>query len=69
MFKVKKAASQEPKDIRLAVPAEVWQALEMVAARDGVEWQEVARQALAHALRSEVKEARRGSLPKAAVSE
>ena len=61
MFKIKKTAAVEPKDIRLAVPAEVWQALEIVAQREGVEWQEVARQALAHALRSEVKELRRSS--------
>lgn len=58
MFKVKKAASVEPKDIRLSVPADLWAALELVASREGVEWQEVARQAMAHSLRAELKEAR-----------
>jgi len=59
MFKIKKSAQSEPKDIRLSVPYDLWSALELVAARDGVEWQEVARQAMAHALRSEMREARK----------
>ena len=59
MFKLKKSAQAEPKDIRLSVPAELWAALELVAKREGVEWQEVARQSMAHSLRAEVKEARK----------
>lgn len=59
MFKIKKSAQAEPKDIRFTVPAEIREALDIVAEREGVEWQEVARQALAHSLRSEVKEARK----------
>jgi hypothetical protein len=59
MFKLKKSAQTEPKDIRLSVPAELWGALELVAKREGVEWQEVARQAMAHSLRSEIKEVRK----------
>ena len=66
MFKIKKSAQSEPKDIRLSVPADLWAALELVAARDGVEWQEVARQSMAHSLRSELRETRKSGTGKEA---
>lgn len=59
MFKVKKTAPEQTKDVRLTLPVETWQALELVATREGVDWQEVARQALAHALKAEIKNAKR----------
>lgn len=64
MFKIKKSTQSEPKDIRLSVPSDLWAALELVATREGVEWQEVARQAMAHSLRSEMREARKGGTGK-----
>lgn len=64
MFKIKKSAQSEPKDIRLSVPSDLWAALELVAAREGVEWQEVARQAMAHSLRSEMRETRKSGATK-----
>lgn len=54
-FKPTKKAHVEMKDVRLSIPVEVWEAVERMAARDGLESAEVARQALAYSMRQEMK--------------
>ena len=62
-FKVKKPAKPEMVDKRVSVPGEIWAAVELAAKRDSVDPQEVIRQALAYALKLELKEVKLSSKP------
>jgi hypothetical protein len=57
-FKVRKLAKTEMLDKRVSFPTDLWTAIEYVAKRDGVDPQEVIRQALVYALKNEIKEAK-----------
>jgi hypothetical protein len=59
-FKIKKAAVSTSLQKRLSLPGDLWAAVELVAKRDDVDENEVVRQALAHALRGELKEVQKG---------
>ena len=54
-FKVKKESKTEMIDKRVGIPAETWAAVDAVAKREGLDPQEVIRQALAYALKKEIK--------------
>lgn len=59
-FKIKKAASSPSVQKRLSLPGDLWAAIEMVAKREDVDENEVVRQALAHALKAELKTVQKG---------
>lgn len=59
-FKIKKAASTPSVQKRLSLPGDLWAAIEMVAKREDVDENEVVRQALAHALKAELKAVQSG---------
>ena len=55
-FKIKKEKKTEMLDKRVSFPADVWAAVEAVGKREGLDTQEVIRQAVGYALKKEIKE-------------
>lgn len=52
---LKKPQTKGTKETRLSIPMEIWEAIESISTREGMEINEVVRQALAYALRSEIR--------------
>jgi len=52
VIKIVKPSSRPAKDVRLSFAAEVWEQVEAISSKEGVETSEVIRQLLAHALKA-----------------